>query len=139
MRVLITASRDWPDPAAVRSALDVMLKAAQARHEDLVVVRGDCPTGGDRDAGEWVAEAGDAAVTEEMHKADWGTYGRSAGPRRNRGMVVAGAEQCWAFIGPCRSARCRALLGPHGSHGATHCASLAELYDIPTTRVEVFE
>lgn len=40
-------------------------------------------------------------------------------------MVQAGADVCLAFITPCRLRICRAK-PEHGSHGASHCADLAE-------------
>lgn len=56
--------------------------------------------------------------------------------QRNREKLVApGADACLAFIKPCRKPTCEEPK-PHGSHGASGCADLAEASDIPTQRVE---
>jgi hypothetical protein len=48
-------------------------------------------------------------------------------------MVAAGADLCLAFIDPCTKQGCRKIQ-PHGSHGASHTADLAEKAGIPTRR-----
>lgn len=130
-RVLVTGSRDWPWPGTVHSALNY----AFSQFAGLTVVHGACPVGGDRFAEEWVtlAQRAGLAVVSEPHPADWRRFGLAAGPRRNVTMVATGADLCLAFIMPCRSARC-GRPQPHGSHGATHCAGLAEDAGIPTCR-----
>lgn len=158
-RVIITGSRDFSKPGLVRRTLtDLWL----IHPGPFVVGHGACPTGPDDDAYRWVtdmteAEMGD--VSDDPTPADWDhcadrcrpghrirkrpgdiyhpgllpDYCPAAGPRRNGTVVAKGADQCLAFIGPCTNRRCRRP-EPHGSHGATGCADLAEKAGIPTRR-----
>lgn len=133
-RVLVTGSRDWRDHDVVRDAL------THARYEapqgPMVVVHGACPGGADAIAAWWAASLGrnpGLAITAEAHPADWATWGRTAGFRRNAEMVEAGANLCLAFVNACTIPACHRRPQPHGSHGATHCARLAEGLGIPTT------
>lgn len=124
MRVLVTGSRDWSDPAAIFDALDELLRAAIVAGESLTVVHGACPKGADDIARAWTAGRGgfDSRVLHEPHPADWKRHGKRAGILRNAEMVKLGADCCLAFI-------------KDRSRGATHCADLAEANDIPTVRV----
>jgi YspA, cpYpsA-related SLOG family len=141
-RILVTGSRDWTRVYLIRR----ILGAAHREYPDAVLVSGRCPTGADRIAEEcWAAlngyrEIDDAIAAKviEPHPADWDQYGKSAGPRRNAEMVDLGADVCLAFIGPCTKGECHTP-GPHGSHGATHCADLAEKAGIPVERYRCTE
>jgi YspA, cpYpsA-related SLOG family len=137
-RVLVTGSRDWGDADMLSFELGVALREAlREGHSlaDVVIVHGDCPAGVDHMADRLASDFGYAV---ERHPADWDQYGKSAGPRRNAEMVALGANVCVAFIGPCTKPGCRTP-GPHGSHGATHCADLAEKSGIPVRRYERIE
>lgn len=129
VRVLVTGSRNWPDSSAVDAALDFYLGLA----DGLTVIHGGAATGADRMASTWCALAG-FGVEEEEHPALWSVHGLLAGPARNKVMVARGAFVCLAFIMPCSKSGCRRPV-PHGSHGATHCADLAERSGITTVRV----
>lgn len=116
-RVLVTASRSWVERIRVNAALEVEWRVAGSVGDTLVVVHGDCPTGGDRMAKEWVTEmraAGFTNVEQEAHPADWGRdcdkncyhkprtkngrpYCPMAGHLRNQKMVDRGADVCRAF------------------------------------------
>lgn len=143
--VLYTGSRDLENPRSVYDALDDNLhNALDVGYEGLLVRHGACPGGADAFADQWVSvlrKAG-APVFADPHPAqnhptqDFGPW-PGAGPRRNGYMVGLGAHECRAFIGRCTSYRCRRPQ-PHGSHGATGCADLAENAGIPTYRVELW-
>ncbi len=116
-RLLITGSRDWEDEESVRFEIAGMTML----HPGLVIVHGACPSGADLFAAKAAADIG---VRQEPHPAQWrvgGKLDRSAGFRRNAGMVALGADVCIAFI-------------KDGSRGATHCADLAEKAGIPVMR-----
>jgi hypothetical protein len=115
IRVLVTASRTWPFPEMVWAELDTLHRVA----DEMVVVHGHCPRGGDAHASAWCDERG---VVEERHPADWKQFGRAAGPIRNLQMVRLGADVCLAFI-------------MQGSRGASGCALLAEQHEIPIVRI----
>jgi hypothetical protein len=116
-RVLVTGSRTWDDPEAVVFEL----AGLSLQHAPIVVIHGAARDGADRFAR---LAANAIGVPEEPHPADWHKYNRRAGMIRNAEMVKAGADVCLAFIMPCRLASCDRG-GPHGTHGATHCADLA--------------
>ncbi|MFM9589841.1 SLOG family protein [Streptomyces scabiei] len=137
-RILVTGSRDWRDEELIRHQLTRVWLTVD---RPFVVVHGACPTGADWMASDWAAnmlEAEMGDVREEPHPAqnhpteDFGPW-PEAGPRRNTHMVKLGADLAFAFIGPCTSPRCRRP-DPHPSHGASHCAHLAEAAGIPTKR-----
>jgi hypothetical protein len=132
VRVLVTGSRTWTDAACIRRELNCELTL---RSDDLfVLVLGMANRGADAIANAWAVERKKRGhpVEVERHPADWYRRGRRAGVIRNAEMVAAGADLCLAFIDPCASSVCRKPR-PHGSHGAAHCAGLAEQAGIPTT------
>lgn len=137
MRVLVTGSRDWESGCRVWEELDACLADAAVAQVELTVVHGDCPTGADRLARNWVqrrrtvAAFGGSLVREERYPADWNVFGKQAGFKRNADMVNLGADLCLAFIRHCTAARCRGK-EPHLSHGASHTADLARAAGIET-------
>jgi YspA, cpYpsA-related SLOG family len=132
-RVLVTGSRDWDDVPSIAAALEQALIDSDGR--PVLVVHGACQSGADRHAdhyARWLRGRG-CSVDVEPHRAeDFGPW-PACGPFRNKHMVSLGADLCLAFIGPCTSPRCRRP-DPHPSHGASHCAHLAEQAGIPTRR-----
>lgn len=96
----------------------------------MTIVHGACPTGADAFAHGWFSlPLDDPTLTaiEEAHPADWGRYGKGAGPIRNREMVDAGADLVLAFPLPGPKSR---------SRGTWDCVGAAEAHGIP---VEVRE
>jgi hypothetical protein len=140
-RVLVTGSRDWDDELAVNVALlDAAVKCSKIGRHRLVVVHGGA-RGADSFAAAFAGWAqGRSPVIEivgEAHavtSANWREFGRAAGMRRNAEMVSLGADVCLAFILPCTDLKCRRP-GAHGSHGASHCAQIAEANGIETRRI----
>lgn len=124
-RVLVTGSRSWLDSGTVWKELRAI--ALKAGYDQMAVIHGHCRRGADRYADIW---AETWRVTCERYPADWSTYRKQAGYVRNAEMVAAGADECLAFIMPCEDPYCQRLR-PHGTHGATHCADLAERAGIP--------
>jgi hypothetical protein len=128
----VTGSRGWVDEDAIRGAFAQVISLHGP--ENVTVVHGACPHGADALADE--IAAGWTGLTIERHPADWDRHGRAAGFRRNAEMVDAGADVCLAFIGPCSKRGCPDPQ-PHGSHGASHTADLAEKAGIPVRRFPV--
>ncbi|MER7213558.1 SLOG family protein [Streptosporangium sp. NPDC000239] len=156
-RILITGSRTWRNELAFGEALADAIPDPIKPGTEYVIVHGACSEGADAMAARfceneawWVDNAG-AALIEEPHEADWNlcgpsckpghrrtrrngsTYCPTAGLRRDAEMVTAGADVCLAFIDPCTQPNCR-WPQPHGSHGASYTADLAEKAGIPVRR-----
>ncbi|GII91148.1 bifunctional DNA primase/polymerase [Sinosporangium siamense] len=112
-RILVTGSRTWTDETTVRMALSEVRRDGAA-----TLVSGACPRGADAIAESvWRSWGGPV----ERHPADWDTYGRAAGIRRNAAMVAMGADLCLAFI-------------HNDSPGASHTARIAEAAGMPVRR-----
>ncbi len=119
--VLITGSRTWEPQATVGTDI---IRFQQIFGDDLVVRHGDCPEGVDRFARDYAYSFG---VKQDPMPADWDQYGKRAGFIRNSAMVDKNPKPqiCIAYITPCTKPNCK-VVEPHGSHGATMCAELAE-------------
>lgn len=83
-------------------AIDKVI-AENPEDKSIVVVHGDCPTGADAMAEDFVLRSRAFLrskgydIRTEKHPADWNQYGRAAGPRRNKEMIALGADVCLAF------------------------------------------
>lgn len=128
MRILITGSRNWDlmesISARITEAIIDYVKDnphLKSRPIDWVtIVHGDCPFGADYLADKFarhVLKLPDSNI--ERYPADWSTFGKTAGFRRNRRMVNSMPTMCLAFI-------------RDNSNGATNCRDLADKAGIPT-------
>ncbi|MFF3443600.1 SLOG family protein [Streptosporangium sp. NPDC002721] len=157
-RILVTGSREGVPSAAVWDYLDEAIsQARQAGHTTITVVHGDAD-GADTHAAEycedqagWYDNTG-IALHVEPHRPNWATcstpkctpahrrtrnngttFCPAAALHRDAHMVALGAHHCLAFIAPCVKPACRRPQ-PHGSHGASYTADLAEKAGIPVRR-----
>jgi hypothetical protein len=94
MRVLVCGSRDWTDSDMIWAELDELHSThleygVLAGDEEFVVIHG-AARGADNIAALW-ASTRDVDVL--AFPADWATYGKSAGPRRNHHMLIAGRPE----------------------------------------------
>jgi YspA, cpYpsA-related SLOG family len=87
--VLFCGSRKWPalDDGMIRKRIAQMPRGT-------TIIHGGAP-GADYWSGFW-ARQHDYPV--RVYKADWGRYGKAAGPRRNREMLDAGPAFVVAFL-----------------------------------------
>lgn len=83
MRLLVCGSRTWTDTEYLSTYLDGVLGGGPPIE---VLIHGDAP-GADTIAGHWAELHG---IPVESFSADWEQYGKSAGPIRNRKMLVEG-------------------------------------------------
>ena len=86
MRIIVCGSRHWTNVERVRQVL-------AALPLDTVIVHGACQ-GADTIA-DTVAKG--LGMETEPHPADWGLYGKAAGPIRNKQMLDAGTGMVIAF------------------------------------------
>lgn len=89
IRVLVCGSRDWNDASAVFAELNRL----RAEYLDPVTVVHGCCSGADTLAACWARDFGKA----DPFPADWGKYGRAAGPIRNQAMVDSKPDMALAF------------------------------------------
>lgn len=86
MRILVTGSREWENNTRNKlmfnSAMDLVMRGYDVDNIELVI--GDCPTGLDLIAREWVGFFG---FKHKVFYADWTQHGKAAGPLRNQEMV----------------------------------------------------
>ncbi|MEU0952843.1 SLOG family protein [Streptomyces niveus] len=118
--VIVTGSRLWEDHEKVFRALeDLWIDTVGP----LFVRHGACHSGADQFASIWCEMGAYGEVFEIKHPADWDTYGKAAGPIRNREMAQAGADLCLAF--------------PLGeSRGTWNCVNECKKAGIPVKVVE---
>lgn len=126
MRILITGSRDWDNAKSIYARIAEAINAWIEDHPSIsksdplswvTIVHGDCKQGADR-----IADIFSETVLKkeaEKYPADWKTFRKSAGFRRNRYMVNTMPDVCLAFI-------------RNNSKGSTGCRDLAKAAGIPT-------
>lgn len=112
-RIIVCGGRDYAD----YPTLDQVLNVATSSHRGNVVIVEGGARGADTLAHRWALSNG---VQVETHSADWKTYGKSAGPIRNRAMLAAGADLVVAFP---------------GGRGTADMVAIAEKEGVPVFRV----
>lgn len=90
-RIVVTGSRDWTDVVAITDALVRAMSLSGA--QSFVIVQGYAQ-GADHIAKQWAAER---SIPCETFEPFWASQGKSAGPKRNRRMLDAGADLVLAF------------------------------------------
>jgi hypothetical protein len=129
--LLFTSSRDGVTDADVEAALRPLFAPGT------ILVCG-AARGGDRIAARLWRDWGGQVDEHPVTAAEW-QRSRGAGYARNAEMVgkvkAAGDAECLAVIARCASPTCPRT-DPHGTHGAVHCAGLAEAAGIPVQRVK---
>ena len=121
MRILTTGSRDWAGIFA-ETEIGVVLMSVEALsivlRSPLVIVHGGCPTGADAIVDRWARRRD---YEPEVYEANW-SFGKAAGPLRNRVMVYKGADLCVGFL-------------KNNSRGTLDCLRKARAFGIPTFEV----
>lgn len=111
---MVTGSRDWVERSMIRFELYAWHTRCLANP---TLVHGACPTGVDALAAEVAQSLG---WPIEEHPADWDKHGRSAGPIRNREMVLSGVDHVLAFH-------------LNGSRGTAQAVRYAKQRGVPVT------
>lgn len=129
-RVLITASRTWPDWHGLRKAMLAQVTHAYRSDYDAVVFVHGGAIGGDTFCEQYVQimKGFGWPVDSEVHsvtKAEWSEFGGRAGHMRNERMVAKGADICLAFLERCTRPRCDRPK-PHDTHGTAGCVKAAQ-------------
>ena len=94
-RLLITGSRNHQWTSYDSHALLIAVREILEKTHALPTLVHGGATGADTEA----ARMGQQLLNlpTEVHRADWNTHGRAAGPIRNKEMVNLGADLCLAF------------------------------------------
>lgn len=95
MRVLICGDRNWTDPYPIQREISRFIHNQRGLPDDepVIFIHG-AARGADSIGGRLAAECG---YTVEAYPADWTTYGRAAGPIRNKQMLDSGIDLVLAF------------------------------------------
>ena len=129
-RLLFTSSRDGVTEADVEPALRGLFSP------DKILVTGGA-RGGDQIAERLWSQWGGQVDSHPVSPEAW-QRSRGAGYARNAEMVAdvkASGGECLAVIARCVNPQCTRT-EPHGTHGAVHCAGLAQAAGLPVTRVK---
>ena len=113
MRIIVCGSRHWTNVGRIREILAALQPGD-------IIVHGACQ-GADTIADTVAKELG---LETEPHPANWGLYGKAAGPIRNREMLESGIGHVFAFHN-----------GLEQSKGTKNMVSLAFRAHIPVTHV----
>ena len=83
-RIVIAGCRDYNDYNEAKAYIDDLVSKIK-KENTLIILSGGCK-GGDKIRERYAEENG---LKIEKYPADWKTYGRSAGPKRNKQMAEA--------------------------------------------------
>jgi hypothetical protein len=97
LRIGVTGGRNYTDHKLVWRILHNQKLLSEAVGCKMFLVVGDA-TGADEFAREWATEIL-PKNDWKMFEADWNRWGNSAGPRRNRDMLISGIDKLCAFPG----------------------------------------
>lgn len=86
MRILVCGHREFDDWDLLNTTLSPYLEYWISNPSDLVIIEGEAK-GADFLARVWAKYNG---VSYEAYPADWNTYGKGAGPIRNKQMLTEG-------------------------------------------------
>lgn len=97
LRIAVTGGRDYAHGFHVANVLQEQKSKCEAVGCKMFLVVGDAD-GADKWARIWASKQ--LPVKDwQMFKADWDKWGKSAGPRRNRDMLISGIDKLCAFPG----------------------------------------
>lgn len=105
----VTGGRNFSNKKLVYNTLN------EYKSKDMMLVLGDA-TGVDALARQWAIEN---KIPFVVHYANWGKYGKAAGPLRNKEMI----------------SQANMLLSFPGSRGTVDCTRQAEIAGIPIRRI----
>jgi hypothetical protein len=98
VRILITGSRDWPEPSVVWHAINEAINELHANLDEVTIVHGECEFGGaDKFADDHAKFLGVKVDPHPVTVDEKRKHGKRAYFLRNKRMVDAGAEVCLAF------------------------------------------
>lgn len=115
MRLLVSGYRGFTDKKVIKKEISGIFQKHNLDQEK-VIIHGGCPTGVD-----FIADmiAREEKWNTEVFLADWSKYGKSAGPIRNRQMIIEGKpDMAILFLSP-------------QSRGTKNMLTLIEQYKIP--------
>lgn len=94
MKILVCGDRNWSDRDFLNERLDHFRKGIGLSGADIsLLIEGEA-SGADSMARDWAHARG---IPVDPHPADWGLYGKSAGPIRNQEMLDVGPQFVIAF------------------------------------------
>lgn len=98
VRILITGSRDWPEPSVVWHAINETINELHANLDEVTIIHGECEFGGaDKFADDHAKFLGVKTDPHPVTPHEKRMYGRRAYYLRNKRMVDTGADVCLAF------------------------------------------
>jgi hypothetical protein len=124
MRLLISGSREWDLAESINSRIVESIVEWRNDHPTLgngpinwlTIVHGNCPRGADFLADQFASRI--LMCDVERYDADWRSFGRGAGHRRNARMINSIPDVCLFFI-------------RDNSPGTIGCRKLAKAKGIP--------